>query len=79
MANLKLLLRREQKGMTQEQVAGKAKCNRITYLRAENNGDVPSLKTAIGIAKTLDIKTVDELEDAFFNQNVQIRTLETSK
>jgi DNA-binding XRE family transcriptional regulator len=63
----KLLEKRKKMNMTQAQVADAAGISRSFYTNIENGIKTPSFKTAQKIAVVLKIKTVDELNDIFFD------------
>lgn len=63
----KLTQARLEKGMTQEQLAKKAKITRSVLSNIERGYSLPSLPVAYRIAKALD----KPIEYLFFNRNVQ--------
>lgn len=60
MSNIKLKTTRQQKGLTQAEIAEKANITVTSYQRIEYGTQTPSLKTAKLIAKALN-STVEEL------------------
>ena len=60
MSNIKLKARRQEKGLTQAEVAEQAKINTLSYQRYEAGERIPRADTAKLIAKALD-STVEEL------------------
>lgn len=58
--NEKLTRARENRGLSQRQIAEKARISKISYQRYEQGERVPNVNTAIAIAKTLN-STVEEL------------------
>lgn len=60
MSREKLKTTREQKGLTQTELADKANISEVSYQRIEYGKQTPSLKTAFLIAEALN-STVDKL------------------
>lgn len=60
MSNTKLKARRQEKGLTQVEVAEQAKINTLSYRRYEAGERIPRADTAKLIAKALD-STVEDL------------------
>lgn len=60
MSNTKLKARRQEKGLTQVEVAEQAKINTLSYQRYEAGERIPRADTAKLIAKALD-STVEDL------------------
>ena len=63
MPNDKLKQYRLKCGLTQVEMAKKAKITEISYQRIEYNKQTPSLKTAILIAKTLNADVIELFGD----------------
>jgi len=70
--NLKFMLLREKLGESQVSLAKKARVSRTGIWRIENYGDIPSLLSAIKIAKACNLKTIEEMEDIFLPSDAQI-------
>jgi DNA-binding XRE family transcriptional regulator len=77
----KLIELRESKNLSQNKLAIKAELCRSAIVKYENDSKVtPNLRSAINIARILDIKDIDTLEKIFLADDVnEVRVLGSSK
>jgi DNA-binding XRE family transcriptional regulator len=68
--NLELLMRRKKLGLTQQKIADKAKINRVTYHKYENDSVLPSLEQFFKLCRAFDIETINEAEGIFLPSDV---------